>query len=603
MARTLVKIPASALSGIKASQITSAKLYYRDLMCEGDAVRIDCYPLTANWTESTVKCNAAIWTATGSLLSYQTVKSGNGEDGVGGPSGGHWYGFDITTAAKTWINTGNYYGVMLCANAESGAAKTFASANRSSYQPQLVVDYNADHVAVSQVCLSATSLAMPVGSTANLTATIVPSNATKKGITWETTDESIVGVGETGLLCAKKVGTVTITARAEDNTTIKASCLVTVLEGFSYTSTAYSAELAKKCAEYSLLAYDEIQKNSSGLYFDAGVNKEDRTPHTLVSKLQAENFIDISIINYGDDEEANVSYVLARKQVAFQGARRTLVAVIIRGTDENEWQNNMDITGSSYNASQKDHTGFKQAEIDLRENPENGLNAYLSKNSITNPLYLITGHSRGAAVANLLAETLSASAGTSNVFAYTFATPNTTQNPNTSRKNIFNFCFNDDFVPQVPLSAWGYGKHGITYTVTAGDLYESSAAFQSNVDRYLHDSKGKEKANFNLTGTNSLLDYVSENWATVEQFYTKVNRDAMLQNYTLYLYFRDVVATAAMGTSIAILKDCGNVDISIYTPIAQFFVQGSGILLWQDYIYDTHHAFTYYTAMTYGLFV
>ena len=228
MARTLVKIPASALSGIKASQITSAKLYYRDLMCEGDAVRIDCYPLTANWTESTVKCNAAIWTATGSLLSYQTVKSGNGEDGVGGPSGGHWYGFDITTAAKTWINTGNYYGVMLCANAESGAAKTFASANRSSYQPQLVVDYNADHVAVSQVCLSATSLTMRVGSTANLTATIVPSNATKKGITWETTDGSIVGVGETGLLCAKNVGTVTITARAEDNTSIKASCLVTV---------------------------------------------------------------------------------------------------------------------------------------------------------------------------------------------------------------------------------------------------------------------------------------------------------------------------------------------------------------------------------------
>ena len=235
VARTLVKIPASALSGIQASQITSAKLYYRDLMCEGDAVRIDCYPLTANWTESTVKCNAAIWTATGSLLSYQTVKSGNGEDGVGGPSGGHWYGFDITTAAKTWINTGNYYGVMLRANVESGAAKTFASANRSSYQPQLVVDYNAGHVAVSQVCLSATSLTMRVGSTANLTATIVPSNATDKGIIWETTDESIVGVGETGLLCAKKVGTVTITARAEDNPTkVYERCVVTVMESYSY---------------------------------------------------------------------------------------------------------------------------------------------------------------------------------------------------------------------------------------------------------------------------------------------------------------------------------------------------------------------------------
>ena len=39
-----------------------------------------------------------------------------------------------------------------------------------------------------------------------------------------------------------------------------------------------------------------------------------------------------------------------------------------------------------------------------------------------------------------------------------------------------------------------------------------------------------------------------------------------------------------------------------YVPIAQYFVSGSGALGNDSYIFDTHGAFTYYTAVKYNLF-
>jgi hypothetical protein len=41
---------------------------------------------------------------------------------------------------------------------------------------------------------------------------------------------------------------------------------------------------------------------------------------------------------------------------------------------------------------------------------------------------------------------------------------------------------------------------------------------------------------------------------------------------------------------------------SDFSEIAKFFVSGSGFFIISDYIYNAHHAFTYYTAIKYGLF-
>jgi len=402
------------------------------------------------------------------------------------------------------------------------------------------------------------------------------------------------------------------------------------LEYFDYNSSTYYNSLAERCAEYAMLAYDDMGLKNSR-YYDLKLDKNKRDqkgenppPVLLINKLGAngDKFNNIVHHNYNDVELNNVSYVLANKQVMHNGVQRTLVAVIIRGTDSEEWLGNMDITGTSYDHSYLfNHYSFMQAEFDLRTDSVNGLTTYISDNNITNPLYLITGHSRGAAVANLLADTLSEHRGSHNVFAYTFATPNVTRFPNGGKRpSIFNFCFNDDFVPQVPLSDWGYGKHGTTYTQTVESLYNNfnNTGFVSSMDNFIKDTKTswigldvfklnlfRNTPTFNSAATNNMLSAVRDKAKNTYQFYnlkypTGGTPLHELMKESLYDYFRNCVAPAAMGETSQLMGKWIGVDY--FSEITKFFINGSGMLLFNDYIFDTHHAFTYYAAIKHRLF-
>ena len=79
--------------------------------------------------------------------------------------------------------------------------------------------------AVTKVTLNKTSAKLYKGQSITLTATIAPSNATNKAVTWKTSDSSIATVSG-GKVTAKKAGTATITAETVNG--IKATCKVTV---------------------------------------------------------------------------------------------------------------------------------------------------------------------------------------------------------------------------------------------------------------------------------------------------------------------------------------------------------------------------------------
>ena len=80
---------------------------------------------------------------------------------------------------------------------------------------------------VSEITLAA--LAIYVGESKAITATVKPDDATNKELTWKSSDETVATVDATGKVTGKKIGTATITATAQDGSGVSGSCTVTVL--------------------------------------------------------------------------------------------------------------------------------------------------------------------------------------------------------------------------------------------------------------------------------------------------------------------------------------------------------------------------------------
>lgn len=80
-------------------------------------------------------------------------------------------------------------------------------------------------IRVETIELSKTEMALFVGKSETLTATISPENATYPTVTWKSSDEAIATVDESGKVVAVAEGTATITATADEK---EATCTVTV---------------------------------------------------------------------------------------------------------------------------------------------------------------------------------------------------------------------------------------------------------------------------------------------------------------------------------------------------------------------------------------
>ena len=71
-------------------------------------------------------------------------------------------------------------------------------------------------VPVSGINVSPTSVALLVGNTQQLSATVSPSNATNKTVIWSTSNANVATVNSTGLVTGIAVGTATVTGRTQD---------------------------------------------------------------------------------------------------------------------------------------------------------------------------------------------------------------------------------------------------------------------------------------------------------------------------------------------------------------------------------------------------
>ena len=102
--------------------------------------------------------------------------------------------------------------------------------------------YSAD-VAVTSVSLNQTSVSLQKGSTATLTATVSPSNATDKTVTWTSSNTSVATVSN-GTVKAVAKGTATITATSANGKTATATVTVTESSALANNSTLSAISIA-----------------------------------------------------------------------------------------------------------------------------------------------------------------------------------------------------------------------------------------------------------------------------------------------------------------------------------------------------------------------
>jgi uncharacterized protein YjdB/endoglucanase Acf2 len=104
---------------------------------------------------------------------------------------------------------------------------------------KMTFTYTGGNVAVTGVTVSPTSASMIPGGTQQLTATIAPSNATNKNVTWTTSNSAVATVSTSGLVTAVAGGTATITVTTQDGLKTATSA-ITVSSNVAVTGVAVS---------------------------------------------------------------------------------------------------------------------------------------------------------------------------------------------------------------------------------------------------------------------------------------------------------------------------------------------------------------------------
>lgn len=87
---------------------------------------------------------------------------------------------------------------------------------------------------VSALKMNKTSANMTKGSYLQLSASVSPSDASNKGLTWTSSNKNILTVSSSGKVYAKGFGTATITAQAKDGSKVKAASRIFSGYGISY---------------------------------------------------------------------------------------------------------------------------------------------------------------------------------------------------------------------------------------------------------------------------------------------------------------------------------------------------------------------------------
>ena len=159
---------------------------------------------------------------------------------------------NATDKSVTWSSANSSVAVVsggrVTAKSEGTTTITAEAHNGKKASCTVTVNKPAPEVIeVTSVSLNKTSLTLEIGASETLTATVLPSNATDKSVTWTSSDQAVATIAN-GKITTVGSGTATITATTSNGKT--ATCMVTVtnpyadfsftLSGSGYALTGYS---------------------------------------------------------------------------------------------------------------------------------------------------------------------------------------------------------------------------------------------------------------------------------------------------------------------------------------------------------------------------
>lgn len=141
------------------------------------------------------------------------------------------YPTTITEKGVTYTNTNSSVATIdangvITAKAVGTTTITVTPKATSVVTATVTITVLAEKVPVTSITLNYNEASMLVGDTLQLTATVLPDNATDKSITWSSSDAGAASVSSTGLVTALEQGDATITAVANGNPNAKATCVI-----------------------------------------------------------------------------------------------------------------------------------------------------------------------------------------------------------------------------------------------------------------------------------------------------------------------------------------------------------------------------------------
>ena len=233
-----------------------------------------------------------------------------------------------------------YYGIGLYVKNNVGGAPFIPLDDVEIYTVDPRAEYTAS-VPAESVALNKASTSIVNGQTEQLTATVLPADATDKSVTWSSDTPLVATVSETGLVTAKGVGVATITATTVDGG-FKAYCDVTVTksENKSYPEGTYKTIASILGHEYDVVL--AIGNASNGLVSVQLSNTDaEATSIDYNSDTKA-----ITIVTEGSMEYNNTQYTYGNITGVYDPDTDTITHIGVDGSVGQAVSNNGNLVAS-----------------------------------------------------------------------------------------------------------------------------------------------------------------------------------------------------------------------------------------------------------------